>query len=198
MITATVRRLFRELGVTYIRRTRVRAKAYRAPAQYDHEYYRENRLEFRRLEKRYGAFIRAAAIAPVVINDAGRDFGRGLFAAADLRSGTFVGEYAGIVQTNRDGDAIRAPEGGYLTDYSFDYLVNLDDGTPLELNARRHGNEMRFANHSEKPNLEVEHTLIDGVWTIFLVARRKIREGEQLFYHYGDDYWSDGHRTMRL
>jgi SET domain-containing protein len=67
----------------------------------------------------------------------------------------------------------------------------------LEVNARREGNEMRFVNHGEPPNLRVEHTLIDGHWALFYVAGRDIEKGEELLASYGNQYWEDGLRCQK-
>lgn len=49
----------------------------------------------------------------------------------------------------------------------------------------------RFVNHRCKPNLDVQFITYGRRRCIFFVARRDIASGEQLFIHYGDDYFSE-------
>ena len=51
------------------------------------------------------------------------------------------------------------------------------------------------ADHS--PDIDwVEHTLYEGQWLIFFLARRRIDSGEQLIIDYGKAYWENGYREM--
>ncbi|KAA3614440.1 MAG: SET domain-containing protein [Planctomycetota bacterium] len=88
--------------------------------------------------------------------------GRGLFARKAIPSGTRVGTMTGR-PTQRDGRHV--------------LWVYEDDGSCAGLRVQ---NDLRFANHSQRPNTE-----LDG---FDLFALRRIRKGEEITFHYGDDW----------
>ncbi len=102
--------------------------------------------------------------------------GRGVFAARDIRKKKKVIEYQGErtswedAQERPDSD----PDNPYHT-----FLFGLDDGTVID--AAVGGNEARWINHSCKPNCETEE---DADGRVFIRARRRIAEGEELTYDY--------------
>jgi len=157
-------------------------------------YYRENREEFIRLDTRYGEKIENCFMAPVYIQKINDEIGYGLFAAENLVKGDFVGEYTGVIRASEELTEV-FEDGSYETDFSWDYPDETGK-TTLEINGRLEGNELRFVNHNRDFNLDVEHTLHNGQWLIFFVARRDISADEQLFVSYGDEYWSGGYRQV--
>jgi SET domain-containing protein len=87
--------------------------------------------------------------------------GRGLFAAEDIARGTRIGRYEGP-RTRRNGA----------------YVLWVEDGDELYgVNGKNH---LRFVNHSSKPN-----AFFDGEE---LYARKRIRAGEEITFHYGEDW----------
>ena len=48
---------------------------------------------------------------------------------------------------------------------------------------------MRFANHSEKFNVDVQHRKLGGEPRVMFCANRKIGAGEELFISYGKDFF---------
>lgn len=90
--------------------------------------------------------------------------GRGLFAARRIRSGAKIGEYRGP-KTQRDGMHVLWVEG--------------DDGEYFGINGK---NGLRYLNHSSAPN-----AYFDGA---DLYAERSIAKGEEITFHYGED-WED-------
>lgn len=191
-----VQALFKQLGVAYLPRSRVgfapllSARLDRTP------YYRANREEFESLARLYGDAIRAADIAPIYIQRVDDAIGLGVFAAAPIQKDTFIGEYAGVVQVAGKDEPCFTTEDGYESDYSWYYLDKPKGLPELEINGRQEGNEMRFVNHGDPPNLKVEHILLDGQWVLFFVAGRKIEKGEELLISYGNEYWEGGFRSL--
>jgi SET domain-containing protein len=51
------------------------------------------------------------------------------------------------------------------------------------------GNLTRFINHSRDPNLQPIHVFYDGFYHLIFIALRKIQQGEELSYDYGQSYW---------
>ncbi len=197
--TEEIRELFRSLGIEYIQSPRLDYPPLLGFDPTSTGYYRENREEFQELSQRYGAQLREGRTAPLYVRPAG-DMGLGVFAAEDLPKGCLIGEYTGIVRQSVEHEA-RVPDGTWERDerYPTDYAWGYPDCFPdivLEVDAAEAGNELRFVNHSFRPNLEVEHTVVDMRWAVLFVAARDIVRDEQLFVDYGDEYWTGGFRTL--
>lgn len=114
---------------------------------------------------------------------------RGLFAARDIPRGTRIIEYRGHKITKAVGwrraynwiaKADRINRGAvYIFELNARY--DIDGNVPWNI--------ARFINHSCEPNCEPDV----GRGQIWIVARRKIRAGEELTYDYGYDldHWAD-------
>ena len=100
--------------------------------------------------------------------------GLGLFAGESIKRGDFVIEYFGPMLTDDEADA----KGGK-------YLFTI--GKNKTINGTSRENIARYINHSCKPNCEVE---IDGE-RLFVYAKRAIKEGEELNYNYGEEYFDE-------
>lgn len=100
--------------------------------------------------------------------------GLGLFADEPIRRGDFVVEYWGEVIPDDVAD-----------DRNSKYLFRVEGGKTIDGGTRK--NLARYINHSCKPNCEPE---MDGK-RIFVYAKRNIKEGEELTYNYGKEYWKD-------
>jgi uncharacterized protein len=187
--------LFEKLGITYLERPRIAVAEIAGVDFRQDPYYAANREEFATLTARYGGLLREGRTADLRIRETEDGRGYGLFSARDLSAGAFIGEYCGVVRVAEEVDG---NTGGYATDYAWEYPVSLPDGTPLELDASREGNELRFANHGFSPNLAVEHTLVDGRWAIFFVAAKDIAAEEECIVDYGLEYWTGGFRELIL
>ncbi|MCA9509722.1 MAG: SET domain-containing protein [Myxococcota bacterium] len=90
--------------------------------------------------------------------------GTGVFARARIRTGARIGAFEGR-PTRRDGPHVL-------------WLVD-DDGSAEGLLVE---NELRYLNHSRRPNAEIDGT--------DLYALRNIQPGAEILIHYGAD-WND-------
>jgi hypothetical protein len=112
--------------------------------------------------------------------------GYGLFADQDIPKGSFIMEYAGeVVKYTYDSTwawTYPGREGFWHSEVLF------------TLDARVYGNEARFANHAEDPNVGIERVYYDNAWRLIYVAARDIKKGEELFIHYGHGYWTSRKR----
>lgn len=98
--------------------------------------------------------------------------GLGLFAVAEIPKGTKIVEYTGEIISNEDDDLI---DGKYLFDLNDEYTI---DGRSRE-------NLGRYVNHSCRPNASA--VVLGG--EAWIVARRKIKPGEEIAFDYGKAYF---------
>lgn len=122
----------------------------------------------------------------------------GLFAARDLKAGTFILQYLG---------EIHAPPldmGTALdTHAKSDYDLSLDRERGIGIDADRKGNEARFINDyrgiAERPNAEFKEVWDDrrkergmGVWVLGEGKSGKgkgVKKGEEILVSYGRGFW---------
>jgi len=190
----SIRSLFDLRGLIYRERSRIADSRVLAYHWESSPYYSANQEEFQRLTHQYGDSLRRGLRPPLEVRSAGDGFGLGLFAATALEAGALVGEYAGVIQESSDAPPDELIDGHYLSDYAWNYPDELPDGTEFEITALREGNELRFANHSDRPNMAVDHTLVDGLFVTFFRMLTKVSPGTQLTVDYGEDYWTGGFR----
>ena len=98
--------------------------------------------------------------------------GRGVFTCEDIPKGACIVEYTGRKVTPEEMNSDR---GKYLFWVSDTKMIN---GNIPE-------NRARFINHSCAPNCRAEGP--NG--RVFIMARRRIKAGEELTYHYGKEYF---------
>ena len=192
-----ITRFFENTGLVYLKRTRV---AWRPLLGMDlslRDYYRENQDFFEETTRRYGRLIENSYMAPTYIRKIDHKVGYGVFAGADLEKDAFIGEYTGVIQEAEEKSGQELDQGGFESDYSWYYLEEIEEAPTLEINGRFEGNELRYVNHGDDPNVDVEHALVDGYWVLFFKAARKITAHEQLLITYGQAYWEDGWRDLK-
>ncbi len=101
--------------------------------------------------------------------------GFGLITTVPFKKGDFVIEYIGNKCLNKD---IENHTGKYLFEIDETYTI---DGSPR-------WNTARYINHSCRPNCEVE---IDKNDKILIQAIKNIKEGEEITYDYGKEYFNE-------
>ncbi len=98
--------------------------------------------------------------------------GLGLFTLSDIPKGACIIEYRGNILTKKQEE-----ESNSL------YLFDAEGGVTIDGAPR--WNTARYINHSCRPNSEIDiykHR-------VYVMARRKIKSGEELSYDYDKDYW---------
>lgn len=138
--------------------------------------------EHRNLGAALHSKIAVGEVANVAIQWIDEKIGYGVFARENISSEAFVGEYTGVV---RQIKRFHPDLNGYCMHYptkffSYNYVV---------IDAQEAGNEMRFVNHSDDPNLKAICLIDRGVQHIGFFALKPISRGEQLTINYGKDYW---------
>ncbi|MEI6757804.1 MAG: SET domain-containing protein [Chlorobium sp.] len=101
--------------------------------------------------------------------------GRGAFAVKKIRNGDIIERCPALEVTDRD-------IGGELLNYVF--YGSTEAGRLVVM-----GNGMLF-NHSSTPNVAYYREESTLGPELVLYALRDIRKGEELFYSYGDEWWS--------
>lgn len=102
--------------------------------------------------------------------------GLGLYALVPFKKGELVIEYVGEKITEAEANR----RGGK-------YLFELNDNWTIDGKSR--DNLARYINHSCKPNCYPE--LDDAEEHIYIYAKKSIKAGEELTYHYGKMYFDD-------
>lgn len=100
--------------------------------------------------------------------------GLGLFAGQDIPKGACIIEYKGRVISEKEAYTSRSK-----------YLFEVTKKMTIDGTART--NTARYANHSCLPNAEIE------IYKrrVYLMARKAIKEGEEIVYDYGEEYFDD-------
>jgi hypothetical protein len=134
---------------------------------------------YRATSMRYGPFVARKYVAPVYIQWIDNNVGYGLFAEQDFAKGDFLMEYMGMVVKRTMNAAFS---------WSYAFSSDFRNGR-CSIDALEHGNEARFSNHGENPNMETEFVYQDECWHLIYVAKSAIKEGEELLIDYGPGYW---------
>ena len=125
-------------------------------------------------------------VANVSIRWIDDDVGYGVFAEEDFEAGTYIGEYTGQVRTlNRwrpDSNA-----------YCLQYPTRLFSWKYFIIDAFKEGNETRFINHNDVPNLQLSCAVDRGLSHLIFFTNRKVKKGEELTFDYGPDFWRHRH-----
>ena len=100
--------------------------------------------------------------------------GLGLFAGEDIPKGVCIIEYVGRPIAEDEKYSSRSK-----------YLFEVNSRVTID--GRSRDNTARYINHSCHPNCEPE--IRRG--RIFIMAKKKIKSGQELVYDYGKEYWDD-------
>lgn len=120
--------------------------------------------------------------------------GYGLFTMEDVAQGDFVIEYLGELISQDEGvrrAERRGDEFGEKTSTSF--VFTLLDGEGLWLDAGSYGNLSRYINHASAGgprgcNITPTVLYVNGEWRIKFTALRDLKQGEELFFNYGQHF----------
>lgn len=109
---------------------------------------------------------RNSKLKTLVYSGKSKIHGTGLFAARDIRKGSYIGTYHGP-KTKKNGMYV---------------LWLYDENNPDDIVGISGKNLLRYLNHARPGNACFEEA--------DLYARRKIRQGEEITFDYGDE-WKD-------
>ncbi len=111
------------------------------------------------------------------------DMGFGVFADANLKKNTYIGEYTGKLRR-------RKKWADQKNSYTFEYLIGESIDTAYTIDAKDQGNHTRFINHSISGNSDPMLVFHDHLMKVIVYTNRDVKIGEQISYNYGPDYWA--------
>lgn len=122
-----------------------------------------------------------------------RPLSRGVFAAAPIPAGTVLGEYTGACSLTYEFDARYACQ-GHASDYAI--ASETIPALPFTVDAREHGNDMRFMNDyrglqdAENSGFATVVDLSTCTPHVLVVTRVAMQLGAEVMLDYGGPYWS--------
>ena len=182
------KQLFKKLGVQYPS-SLVFPPAVQALTnlqQEDLHDYAWQRAHYDLVSGLYGSYLAQNYMAPVLLQWVSDEVGYGVCAAQDIFTHGCIMEYAGQVVAQLEGTtwSWRYPAAGLRHSQ---YLYRID--------ARKWGNESRFSNPSDYPNVGATLVYHGGIWHLVYIALRYIKRGAALLIHYGDGYWKHSNKV---
>jgi hypothetical protein len=136
----------------------------------------------RALAEKFQPYLESGRIADVSIRWIDDALGYGLFANSDLPVGTFVGEFTGeLRQLSHWRPQYNA--------YCFHYPTSCFSWNYMVIDAAVRGNETRFINHSDTPNLQPHWLCNQSLLHLVFFTNQPVLAGMQLTYNYGQDFW---------
>lgn len=145
--------------------------------------------ENREQGKLYQKELAQGTVKNVVIKWIDETLGYGLFAMHDLPANTYVGEFTGLVRRL----SRRYPD---QNEYCFHYPTRFWSWNYTVVDALMYGNETRFINHSDDPNLQPLCLCERNLLHIVFITKVPIQAGAQLTYDYGKDFWRHRHKVI--
>ena len=141
---------------------------------------------FGRKERQHGEIYREKIWQGYVVDSIVKwidpGMGYGLFADQNIRKGDYIGEYVGVVRWLSS----LKPN---LNEYCFLYPTRFFTLNYYVIDSLKAGNEIRFVNHSDNPNLQPVWAVDRNLLHMTFLANQDIPKGTQLTFDYGEDYW---------
>ncbi|MBP9765315.1 SET domain-containing protein-lysine N-methyltransferase [Candidatus Babeliales bacterium] len=176
-----VKKLFQDLGLVYLHANKIDEHSKKLINQRRADYIDQNKQMLDIYTKKYSKDVAQSVRAPMTIKWVSDKVGWGVFADQDIVEGQFIQEYTGVSVSIVQG---------LDTTYAWNFLMMQEYPDRLAIDSIFEGNEMRFVNHSNHPNILCITMLgLDGNFHVCYVARAFIKAGEQLFVSYGAGYF---------
>lgn len=135
---------------------------------------------------KYKAEIEGGETAPVYISKVSDTVGYGLFARQELPKGALVGQYCGRVSHQSENPT---------SQYHLNYPIK---GHSFVIDAAPCGGYLRFANHSDNPNMEPRLAIKNSIIHVLFFTKKRVDIDAQLLYDYGKGYWKNSQTPQSL
>lgn len=135
------------------------------------------------LAEKYQTELSTGFVAEVIIQWVDDAIGYGIFANADFAKGTYIGEYTGLVKRLYRFHS-------KTNEFCLHYPTKFWSLKYFAVDALNEGNELRFINHSNDPNLDPKCLVDRGILHQVFITNRHIKKGEELLFNYGKDFWN--------
>lgn len=134
------------------------------------------------LIKHYLPSLENKELADISIRWIDEQLGYGLFAEKSIQAGDFIGEFCGVIKPV-------ALEEVKDNAYCLLYPTYMGSFQLWVIDALKEGGVLRFANHSDEPNMKMQCLVHEGIQRFFLIAGEQIPPNVQLTWDYGENFW---------
>ncbi len=153
---------------------------------YESQYFKDNQDSITSLSEKYKKDIENQILAPMYLKYVSPVIGYGIFAAHPIKSGDFIGVYAGKLRNIHWDDQDFKED----VDYAWYYTIPNKQDQNMIVDGKHEGNELRFINHANDPNTKRIDIIVNDKFYVCYVACRDIAKNEELTVSYGTGYWS--------
>jgi hypothetical protein len=172
------------MGIEYLDQSKYDSSSARMPIIPKHQLVLHERYFY----ERYYYCIEQKCEAPWYMKYISDKVGHGIFAAADIKKGDYIGDYTGILYDSK----VRASR-NFDPNYTWNIIPPVNSGIKevFLVDAKFSCNFTRFINHSFDPNVVPINIYGPDGWHLIYVAYRDIKKDEQILVNYGPGYWKD-------
>ncbi len=176
--------LFTTLGIEYLDETLILSEMARKFDVRTSKRYQENPTVHEELTNRYRDEVERNVLAPMSIQWISSEIGYGVFAEQDIKEGSFIGVYSGVLEDDSLLENF---------DYAWAYPAKTSEFEfYFSIDAALKGNELRFVNDGIEPNCTAKYLIgKHSCWNICYIALKDIKKGDQLLISYGESYWNN-------
>lgn len=153
---------------------------------YESQYFKNNQDYIASVSLKYKKDVENHVLAPMYLKYISPVVGYGIFAAAAVKSGDFIGVYAGKLRNLHWYEQDFEED----VDYAWYYAISNKQDQNMIIDGKYEGNELRFINHANDPNTKRIDVIVNNKFYLCYVACRDIAKDEELTVSYGTGYWS--------
>jgi len=182
-----VKTLFKDLGLVYLDDVVIDSSVKGDIDGRYTSYYDEKKQNLDMNTRKYNKLVEQHYRAPISVKWVSDKVGFGIFATKHIAQGELVQEYTGVLRVAHMKNGLIVDD----TTYAWMYPPVGEYQNNLLTDSKYEGNEIRFVNHGNHPNVTKVNTLDkDGIFHVCYVAIQDIKAGEQILISYGIDYWA--------
>lgn len=177
--------LFKNVGCTYSNIMVIDPKVTMEPAC-ETTYFHDHKDTILNLSGKYKKNVEDRTLAPMYLEFVSPIIGYGIRAIKPIKTGDFIGVYAGTLRNLCFND----PNFTEDVDYAWYYTIPNKNNEYMIIDGKYEGNELRFINHAQDPNTKRIDVILEDVFYVCYVACKDIAADEELTVSYGDGYWN--------